>query len=61
MFDYIYGASKRIPNHVGTGTIRPANRNQKGKEGIHRFPQEIDYRWFYHVSVFDIPAALFQS
>ena len=43
MFDYIYGASKRIPNHVGTGTIRPANRNQKGKEGIHRFPQEIDY------------------
>ena len=43
---------------MGACFVRFADRNQEGEEGIRRFPQEADGRWFHDVSVLDLSAPL---
>jgi hypothetical protein len=50
--------TKRLPDYVGTRILRFADRNRKGKEGIHTVSQEIDQRWLHHVPVQHLPAPL---
>lgn len=51
---------ERIPHHVGTCFLRPANRNQAGTEDRRILPQKDHGRRLCHVPVQPVPAALRQ-